>query len=82
VTDWSGVDRSIHTVAEIDPHVLYGNDRPSDGPVKSARGVRSNSVTQLGLMVPECAVRCESTPAIEDSANTTTIKDDGALALL
>jgi hypothetical protein len=67
-------------VAEIDPHVLYGNDRPSDGLVKSARGFRSNSVAQLGLMVPECAMQCERTPAIEDSANTTAIKEDGALA--
>ena len=31
-------------------------------------------------MVPECAMQCERTPAIEDSANTTAIKEDGALA--
>jgi len=43
---------------------------------------RSHSVARLGLMVPECATRCERTPAIEDNANTTAIKDDGALAFL
>ena len=37
--------------AEIDPHVLHRTDRPNDGPVKSAPGVRSNSVARLGLMV-------------------------------